>query len=853
MPGFISNFHLDRLSFWIGFLTATLFWWAAVRLMGVGRVVRDRLKTQLAEAARRRKAGLDERLRRETLRKVQTMHLSASLFSLEEIAVPPLVISPFQTIGTDGSISNEDDITQTTLPYLPDWPELNSYYGTRKLTIAQALQGGANLAIIGQPGSGKTFALAYLASQVSRREPSTGSVAERLPLFIHIADLRYSSDPAQIEATDPVESIISAVSSGSPLLIQPQIPGYIRNTFTNGKALLILDGADELPLAFLKDLVAFLNALLTKYPGNQLIISACLEYLDGLISIGIKPVTLCSWTNLDRCNFVDQWGQKWKSLVEPILIHQSPREPVNTTLLNNWLLVDHASMTPLEFTLKVWSLYAGEPQGVKGFQAVESYVKRVIPEPRMRKAVGFLALQVVMSGQTSFARSNAASIMDTSEPPRPQPPEQQSTPASADAGANNRANESQTVVQTNLSQLLNTGLLLERQNEFFSFSHPVILGYLASQSIQNTDKLLELMSQPIWIGKSLLLHYLSAAYDISPQIESLIRQDASDPLMRNLLMISRWLSDAPTNAPWKVQTMRRLVNALQNEAIPPAIKARVMSAFIVSNDASLPQMFQQLMASPIPVIRHLSALGCGAVQDTKSINDLAGLLTDPVPEVRFAACMALVVMGTTPALDPVLDILVKGDEELSRVAAEAFANQPVIGHNLLKECTTFDNLLVRRASVFGLGKVNQPWSLELLKHMQIEDSQWVVRNAANQALEMLQKTNQSIPHPYQLPHDSPWLIEFASKQGMGIIPGSLASELLISAMKTGEPDERLAAMDYLSLRPGEKGLAEALYPIMYKEKGVLSDTAAYVLWLLAAAGIALPSPEDFLTPKNLNK
>ncbi len=781
------------------------------------------------------------------------MHLAASLFSLEEIAVPPMVMSPYQAIGPDGLLSNEDEITRTTLPYLPDWPELNSYYGTRKLTIAQSLQGNVNLALIGQPGCGKTFALAYLASQIARKDPSAGTVAERLPLFIHITDLRYSSDPAQIESSDPVEAIISAVSSGSPLLIQPQIPGYIRTTFTNGKALLILDGADELPLAFLKDLVTFLNALLTKYPGNQLILSACPEYLDGLISIGIRPVSLCSWSYLDRCNFVAQWGQEWKALIEPILPHQNSREPANTTLLNNWLLADRSTVSPLEFTLKVWSLYAGEPQGVKGFQAVESYIKRVIPEPRMRKAVGYLALQVVMSGQTSFSRSNAAAVMDTSEPPKPQTAEQPAADGGAAAIPTARINESQTAVQTNLSQLLNTGLLIERQNELFSFSHPVILGYLASQAIQNSDKLLELMSQPLWIGKSLLLHYLSSAFDISPQIESLIRQDASDPLMRNLLMVSRWLSDAPPNAPWKVQTMRRLVNALQNEAIPAAVKARVMSAFIVSNDSSLPQMFQQLAGSPTPVIRHLSALGCGAVQDPRSINDLAGLLTDPVPEVRFAACMALVVIGTNPALDPVLDLLVKGDEELSRVAAEAFANNPLIGHNLLKECTTFDNLLVRRAAVFGLAKVNQPWSIDLLKQMQIEDSQWVVRNAANQALESLQVANQAVPHPYQPAHNSPWLIEFASKQGMGIIPGSLATELLISALQTGEPDEKLASLDYLSLRPDTKGLADVLYPIIYKEKGALSDTAAYVVWLLAAAGTTLPSPEDYLTPKILTK
>jgi len=44
--------------------------------------------------------------------------------------------------------------------------------------------------ITGQPGSGKTVALAYLASLAANRDPALGKLSEAVPFFYHIADLR---------------------------------------------------------------------------------------------------------------------------------------------------------------------------------------------------------------------------------------------------------------------------------------------------------------------------------------------------------------------------------------------------------------------------------------------------------------------------------------------------------------------------------------------------------------------------------------------------------------------------------------------------------------------------------------
>ena len=78
-------------------------------------------------------------------------------------------MAPLPHIEPNGPIATEDAVT-LTLPYLPAWPELAAIYNTATLTLGQALSGGMNLVIIGQPGIGKTVALAHLGLSGGKSE-----------------------------------------------------------------------------------------------------------------------------------------------------------------------------------------------------------------------------------------------------------------------------------------------------------------------------------------------------------------------------------------------------------------------------------------------------------------------------------------------------------------------------------------------------------------------------------------------------------------------------------------------------------------------------------------------------------
>jgi len=94
------------------------------------------------------------------------------------------------------------------------------------------------------------------------------------------------------------------------------------------------------------------------------------------------------------------------------------------------------------------------------------------------------------------------------------------------------------------------------------------------------------------------------------------------------------------------------------------------------------------------------------------------------------------------------------------------------------------------------------------------------------------------------PSETPWLIEFAGKQGVGISPGSPAIEILLAALKSEVEVECLAALPYLKHTPSE-GVITSLYHAMYRDDPKLREAVFIVLCELAASGIRLPDPQQF--------
>jgi HEAT repeat protein len=291
--------------------------------------------------------------------------------------------------------------------------------------------------------------------------------------------------------------------------------------------------------------------------------------------------------------------------------------------------------------------------------------------------------------------------------------------------------------------------------------------------------------------------------------------------------------------------MRQLVKIFQNEAYSLGLRARALTVIALSGSAGLDTLLRQYLVSPDSMCRQLAALACGMLRDAKAINDLTTLLKDPNLNVRRAASLGMVAIGHQSALEAVAEMLLQGDEDQRRAAAEALANEVEEGHPTLKEGSTLDDVRVRRAVVHGLRRIRHPWAVEKLQQMQVSDSQWVVKDAATQVLEEKAQADPRLPKLMPEITETPWLIGFAGERGVGVSPGKPALDLVLLALNEGKEEQRLAALDYLTRFPEVIAISTIL-EVYSKQHGETREAAFSTLWHYAAAGVYQTNVETHL-------
>ncbi|HUE98182.1 MAG TPA: HEAT repeat domain-containing protein [Anaerolineales bacterium] len=842
----------ELIYFVAGFLTGVFFTWLMGRVRPLLAQIRENAKEGRAAAQVRRTSGLEDNHRRITLRRAQGMHLASSLFSLDEILQEPRLIAPPARVEP-GVVGIQEDIISQTLPYMPAWPELAAIYRAPTLGVAEAIAGGSNIVIVGAAGSGKTVALAHLASMAANLQVGmvANSELEAVPYLYHVADLQFPFDTSK----DPATPIINAASERAPMFDLRRLPGFIQQTLKSGQALVLIDGFDELDPVGQSNVVEWFQALVQAYPKIRIVTTGCADQLNGLIRIGFSPLALIAWGAFRTSRFIHQWGELWSRTVALEAWTQTGPEQVDPVLLNTWLTSDNSGLTPFELTLKVWGAYAGDSLGPRVLDSIATHVRRLAPSGTPVAALELLAMQVVLTLQPIFDPRQARSWVKQYDIVEDKTIESAETLTDGEAGEDVPLTDSQKIrikkskageaVPTYglLSKMVESGLLISHSNNKMRFLHPVLNGYLAGQAIGDNDADTTLLALPEWDGKTLSLHYLAARGDASA-VADIMLKDSDLPLHRHGLAVARWLRDAPKETAWRNKAFASLLAILQAEGQPMSLRGQAMAAFVTSGDPGAATLFRQLLSSRSFELIPLVALGSGALKDVKAIDALEELIHAPVGSVRRAICLALVAIGTEKSLEAVARALLQGDEELRRAAAEALANDPVEGHAILKEGATLADILVRRAVVHGLARVGQPWAVEILQHMQVEDDQWAVRNLANQYLEQLQNIDSRVPRPLTTPSESPWLIAFAGKQKTGIPRGGPATDVLFNAFKQGDTEERLAALPYLK-RVANEGIIGAIYNAMYGEDPEVRESAFHAIEEIGADGFKLPHPNQF--------
>ncbi|MCJ7702048.1 MAG: hypothetical protein MUO62_10725 [Anaerolineales bacterium] len=123
MIQFFRNLRLHAISFWAGFIAATLLWLLIRILRPALQKGWQNLKTGIQSARQGLLINTEQRHRLDTLKHIQGLHLAAPLFSLDEVLIPPRLMAPPPLVDPDEPPPYED-IVSTNIPFAPDWTEM---------------------------------------------------------------------------------------------------------------------------------------------------------------------------------------------------------------------------------------------------------------------------------------------------------------------------------------------------------------------------------------------------------------------------------------------------------------------------------------------------------------------------------------------------------------------------------------------------------------------------------------------------------------------------------------------------------------------------------------------------------
>lgn len=733
-------------------------------------------------------------LRKHLLRKVQSLHIAADLVPLNKIYIPQKLYSHPLYAAYGENIDDEPLFFREALQ-ISDVPELACAYPLPAITINQAISNRKNIAVSGTIGSGKTTCLAKLASEILEHSPDMEIFSRHLPIYLDIRALTCQENPGLL-----IDALALALFGENDDLIPRDTIPVLTDALNSSNLLLLIDQLDELTPDQFKKAVKLLQQYHSDYPSVQMITTCGPYYSDGLDLAGFSVLPIKPPDLNDYHSLISKWFDAIGSLqTSPVEVNTDISEP---QLKQLWL---KQSIPTSSFFDQTTLILAGIFHGtsVEG-SSFENHVLRTTKNPLI---VDILQQMADWSADHEFSGITEKLITNSI-----------TRIFERNTGSANDPVDVHVVLQ----KLVTANLLHTIRGSYY-FSNPSLFCHLLSLSTSfscsyKSDVLLQF---PLM---DTVVRYKSTSQDYL--IDWI--QETNLQKTKSIAIFLNHLFNYYRTPPDLSFLFPNLAKRILTSSTPLSTKIKLASIIYYTKPAQLIQLLSRLESQTTADLRKLCAFFYGLSSVKQHIDYLLKCAMDDTPSLKVYGLNSLVNTLDHETIPLLSHIIRSSKDDTGKITAELLAQNEGKGHQLLRELMTDEGSVCRRNVIYGLRLINTDLADRLLKEINSNDKAWIIRDAAAITLENKWDPSSYAPRFLSNPAHDPKLLRIASARAQGIPANSFPLDFLFETLNSDKYDEKLIAMQYLSVKLNDDILE--VFEILSAQENPLREVACQILF-----------------------
>ncbi len=674
-----------------------------------------------------------------------------------------------------------------------------------RVPFANLLQGHTRLIVAGPLASGRTTTLAMLVwhtiQQSEARDPYT-----HFPVWV---DLKAWKDLPKDKEMSAPEKLAFVAEQFIPNLKPKWLQAHLEKT----PSLILVDNWETLSPTSQAEIASWISEVYGAYPNSLWCIATGEQGYGILVERGFVPLTLVP---ASEDEVIESLYAGWAKLYG-----QSPDLNEATRYTLHWAQQAGASL--LELNMRAVLYLRTQKLPTRLIEVLDHLLDTYIPildlgeeQQGVAEEARTYALSTLsriatahrLEGRT-LSRQDVYDFIATVLPPEDERPAK---------------------LENTVRKLVQESELLNTQGKNWHPVHYVWEDFLAAWNLVadevGTDMVKAHLYDPSW---PLVLEFYAALGDAAPMVRALLQEAEKYENYDMLLRAARWSVIAPEELAWRKTVIKALAKTFTTSQISQSLRLRIGKNLALSAGEGSRAFFIKALQHPNISVKCAAIRGIGWTGTSQEINLLDNALRQDNIALNESAVQALADMGGNKAAQLLYELLYTTDERLILPIAKALSKISE-GQSLLEEAVEAEDLMMRRAAAHGLGQINQPWATELLEKMAREDSEWLVRSAAEAALKAREEQSKAKTVVLSPPKidEIDWLIAWAASQGMGLGVGKAAARMLLRAVVEG--DARTKILGALTLTYiGNMKYLELLEPLLDHEDPGVRQAARHAI------------------------